>query len=252
MGEQDHGFLVGSVWPTNRTGILGDVELDGRLPKAIELIHVTMDFQEGTQEEFSRSIPGYEVKVAGLMERKPDLIRVLGAPPFMILGLDGERRVIQTWEQKYGVPVFTSGQNHVRALRALGVERFVGATYLPDNLNDVFAQYLREAGFDVIAMEGMDAPFHEVPHIPAMVIAEHFKQLFRRHAGAEALYLLGSAWKVLDVIDDIECSLGVPVVYPLTARSWETQLRFGLSQPISGYGRLLSDMPDLGPPPVRR
>ena len=134
--------------------------------RPIKLVHVTMDFQEGTEEEFSRSIPSYEAKAAGLMDQKPDLIRVLGAPPFMILRFDGESRVIRGWEEKYGVPMFTSGQNHVRALRALGVTRLLGGTYLPDNLNNIFAQYLREAGFDVIAMEGMDAPFHEVPNMP--------------------------------------------------------------------------------------
>ena len=96
-------------------------------------------------------------------------------------------------------------------------------------------------------MEGMDAPFHEVPNIPPTEIAEHLKQSFRRHPGAEALYLLGSAWKVLDVLEDIEQSVGVPVIYPLTARSWETQLRLGFREPIPGYGRLLSEMPDLGP-----
>ena len=247
MAQQDREWLVGSVWPTNRSGVLGDTELDGRLPAAIRLVHVTMDFQEGTQEEFARSIPGYEARAAGLMEQKPDLVRVLGAPPFMILGFDGERRVIEGWEDKYGVPMFTSGQNHVRALRALGVKRLLGGTYLPDNLNNIFARYLREAGFDVIAMEGMDAPFHEVPDIPAADIAGHLEQSFRRHSGAEALYLLGSAWKILDAIDDIEESLGVPVVYPLTARNWETQLRLGFRQPIPGYGRLLSELPDLGP-----
>ena len=91
----------------------------------------------------------------------------------------------------------------------------------------------------------MDAPFHEVPNIPPTQIAEHLKQSFRRHPGAEALYLLGSAWKVLGVLEDIEDSVGVPVIYPLTARSWETQQRLGFREPISGYGKLLSEMPDL-------
>ena len=48
MAEQDREYLVGSVWPTNRSGVLGDTELDGRLPPGIKLVHVTMDFQEGT------------------------------------------------------------------------------------------------------------------------------------------------------------------------------------------------------------
>ena len=42
-------------------------------------------------------------------------------------------------------------------------------------------------------------------------------------------------------------SLGVPAVYPLTARSRETQLRLRFREPVTGYGRLMSEMPDLGP-----
>lgn len=244
------GPLVGSVWPTNRSGTLGDGELDQKLPSAIRLVHTTMDFQEGTEEEFSRSIPGYEAKAAELARQGSDLIRVLGAPPFMLLGFAGEGRVVSDWERKYGVPMFTSGQNHVRALRALGARRVLGATYLPDNLNAVFANYLRDAGFDILAMEGMDAPFHQVPQVPAAAIFDHLKALFQRHPGAEALYLLGSAWKVLEILSPLEQALGAPVVYPLTARNWETQLRLGFRQPIPGYGRLLSEMPDPGPPVV--
>ena len=42
MAQSEREYLVGSVWPTNRSGILGDTELDGRLPPAIKLVHVTM------------------------------------------------------------------------------------------------------------------------------------------------------------------------------------------------------------------
>ena len=180
------------------------------------------------------------------MDQKPDLIRVLGAPPFMILRFDGESRVIRGWEEKYGVPMFTSGQNHVRALRALGVTRLLGGTYLPDNLNNILRpstcgrRASTSSPWKAWTRRSTRCPTSRPPHI-----AEHLKQSFHRHPGAEALYLLGSAWKILDVLEDIEDSVGVPVIYPLTARCWETQLRLGFRQPIPGYGRLLSEMPDL-------
>ena len=245
MAQAQKQFLVGSVWPTNRSGILGDQELDPKLPAAIKLVHLTMDFQQGTEGEFAAAIPGYEAKVAELAAQKADLIRVLGAPPFMIQGVAGERAILDAWEKKYQVPMVTSSLNHVRAFKTLGVHKVVGATYLPENLNTIFGNYLTDAGFDVLAIEGVDVPFHDVPKVPATEFYEHLVKIFARHKDAECLYMLGSAWKTLSIIDQLEETLGVPVVHPLPARCWETQMRLGLRQPIKGYGRLLAEMPEL-------
>lgn len=245
MAGTDRHFLVGSVWPTNRSGTLGDGELDSKLPAAIKLVHLTMDFQHGTEAEFAAAIPGYEAKVAELAAQKADLIRVLGAPPFMIQGYQKECEIIENWEKKYNVPMFTSSLNHCRAFRTLGVKRVVGATYLPPNLNAIFSRYLTEAGFDVLAIEGVDVPFHDVPKVPAEEFYEHLIRIFARHRRGECLYMLGSAWKTLSIIEPLEKTLGVPVVHPLPARNWETQMRLGLRQPIEGYGRLLAEMPAL-------
>ena len=90
----------------------------------------------------------------------------------MLLGYKGEQEVIGSWEKKYGVPMFTSGQNHVHALRTLGIKKFVGASYFPEKLNTIFARYFTEAGFQVLAMEGIDAPFADVPRVPPEQIFE--------------------------------------------------------------------------------
>ena len=244
MAQTKSRFLVGSVWPTNRTGLLGDNELDKKLPPAIQLLHLTMNFTRGTEEEFAVSMPGYESRAAELAAQNADLIRVLGAPPFMLLGFNGEHQTIETWEKKYRVPMFTSGQSHVHALRTLGVKKLVGATYFPEKLNAIFAKYMREAGFDVLAMEGIDVPFADVPKVPPAEIYVHLKKMFEKYADAEGMYMLGSAWNTLGIIDQLEQTLDVPVVHPLPARSWETQMRLGLRQPIPGYGRLLAEMPE--------
>ena len=237
-------YLVGSVWPTNRTGVLGDKELDPRLPSSIELVHLSMGFTQGTQAEFRASMPGYEAKAAELAALKPDLIRVIGAPPFMLLGYEGERETIRAWESRYGIPMVTSGMNHVRAFRTLGVRRLVGASYFPEHLNDLFRAYLTDAGFEVLGMEGIDVPFADVPKVPSSEIHRQLTEMFARHPGGECLYMLGSAWKTLDIIEPLEADLGVPVVHALPARCWETQMRLGVRQPIPGYGRLLAEMPE--------
>ncbi len=242
MQASQRQFIVGTVNPTNRPGPRNP-ELDDKLPSNVKFISNSMSFSRGTKEEFEASIPGYEAKVGELVEMKADLVRASGAPPFMLLGFKGEGEIIRRWEEKYGVPMFTSGQSHVRALRALNVRSFVGVSYFPAEMNGIFARYFSEAGFEVLAMEGIEVAFADVPAVPPMHIFEAVKKLFEQHSGAEGIYMLGSAWKTLEIIDPLEKALSVPVIHPAPARCWQTQLHLGLRNPIGGYGRLLAGMP---------
>lgn len=244
MAEAQKEYVVGSIRATNRPGSGKAMELDDKLPRAIRLIHLTMNFMRGSEEEFGASMPGYESKVAELAAMSVDLIRPGGAPPFMLLGFEGERQIIRGWEKKYGIPMFTSGQNHVRALRTLGIRKFVGASYFPEKLTAVFSRYFTEAGFEVLSMEGIRVPFADVPKLAPGEICDTIKKMFEKHRDAEGIYMLGSAWKTLGIIDQLEQTLGVPVVHPSPARCWETQVRLGFHQPVPGYGRLLAEMPE--------
>jgi maleate cis-trans isomerase len=63
-----------------------------------------------------------------------------------------------------------------------------------------------------------------------------------KHPKADAVYLLGSGWRVLPVIDVLEQDLGIPVVHPVPARCWEIQKRLHINEPVPGYGVLLEEM----------
>jgi maleate cis-trans isomerase len=243
MSETQREYIVGTVRPTNRPEAGQEIDLEAKISAQIKFLTRTMNFTRGTEEEFRTSMPGYEAKAAELVKMNAELVRPSGAPPFMLLGYKGEQEMISGWEKKYGVQMFTSGQNHVRALRALGIKKFVGASYFPENMNSIFARYFAEAGFQVLAMEGIDAPFANVPKVPPEQIFEFIKAVAAKHKGAEGIYMLGSAWKTLDIIDRLEKATGLPVIHPGPARCWETQLRLGLRHPMSGYGRLLAEMP---------
>lgn len=243
MAETQKEFLVGTVRPTNRPEAGQGINLDTLIPAKIKFVTLTMNFTRGTEAEFSTSMPGYEAKAAELAKKGADLVRPSGAPPFMMLGYKGEQELIASWEKKYNVQMFTSGQNHVRALRTLGIKKFVGASYFPEKMNAIFSRYFTEAGFQVLAMDGIDTPFADVPKVPPEKILEFMKRVAARHKDAEGIYMLGSAWKTLDIIDDLEQSTGLTVVHAGPARCWETQLRLGLQHPIAGYGKLLAEMP---------
>lgn len=243
MTETKGAYLVGTVRPTNRPEAGQEVDLDAKIPAKIRFVTLTMNFTRGTEEEFRTSMPGYEAKAAELAKMSADLVRPGGAPPFMLLGYRAEQELIMSWERKYGVQMFTSGQNHVRALRTLGINKFVGASYFPEKMNAIFARYFTDAGFKVLAMEGIDSPFADVPRVPPERILQFMKQIAAKHGSADGIYMLGSAWRTIDLIEELEKATGLPVIHAGPARCWETQLRLGLRYPLPGYGRLLAEMP---------
>lgn len=241
MAEKE--YLVGTVRPTNRPESGQELDLDTLIPEKIKFVALTMNFTRGTEEEFSKSMPGYEAKAAELAKMGAHLVRPSGAPPFMLLGYQREQELIASWEKKYGVQMFTSGQNHVHAMRTLGIKKFVGASYFPEQMNNIFARYFTDAKFEVLSMEGIDSPFADVPKVPAAEILEFMKRIAAKHKEAEGIYMLGSAWKTLEIIEPLEKSTGLTVVHAGPARCWETQLRLGVRHPIKGYGKLLAEMP---------
>jgi len=233
--------VVGCIKPTMRPG--GLEELIRMLPEGIGVIPLFLEISEGTTAEFKRVFTRVEPLVAKLAEHGCDIIHAEGAPPFMLLGYSGEAKLLAQWEKKYKKPVFTSGTNHVRALRALSVKSFVGATYFTGSINDVFAKYFSAAGFRVLGMEGMSTAFENVGQMSSHEVYAHVKRCFLKHPKAQAIYLLGSGWRVLPIIDLLEQDLGVPVIHPVPARCWEIQHRLSVREPVAGYGRLLAEMP---------
>jgi maleate isomerase len=234
--------ILGIIKPSNRPGRAED--LVAILPPGIEIIHSNLNIYRGSPEELTQAIAEYDPKIAELSARGAQLIHPAGAPP-LLLGYAGEQDLIARWERSCGVPVFTNGSSQVNALRALGATSIVGVSYFPGPINASFARYYEEAGFDVLDMVGMDVAFQDVPKIPRAEIHEFVKAQFLRNASADAIYMLGPAWRTMDLIAGWEQEFGVPVVHHVPAQSWEMQRRFGIRHPVQGYGRLVADLPPL-------
>ncbi len=233
--------IVGLIKPTMRPGSLE--EFIRLLPDGIGVIPLFLKIQRGTEEEFLQVLSAFEDKVNELAELKVDLIHPEGAPPFMVHGYKGEEKIVSEWERKYKIPIVTAAMTQVEALRVLKAKRIVGVTYFSGEINQIFSRYFVDAGFDVMAMEGISVAFEDVGRLSSQEVYAHTRKAFLRHPGADAIYMLGSGWRTLDIIHLLEEDLQVPVVHAVPARVWAIQKRLHVRQPVRGYGRLLEDMP---------
>jgi len=235
--------IAGVIHPTLRPG--ATEEFIRLLPEGIGVLPLFLNIRRGTREEFATVMEAYEQQIALLAEQGCDAIHPNGAPPFMVKGRAEETRIVAEWERKYKIPIFTSGQNHVAALHALKAKSFVGATYFTGEINSTFAQYFIDAGCDVRSMDGIDVPFDKVQELSGEQVYAHIKKSFLKCKGGDAIYMLGSGWRTLGILDMLEKDLGVPVVHPVTARVWEFQKRLHVNEKRAGYGHLLEFLPPL-------
>lgn len=235
--------IVGLINPTLRPGMTEEVIR--LMPEGIGILPLFLNIHRGTSDEFKTQLKAYEAKIEELVPQKCDCIHPNGAPPFMVHGFKGEAKIVDKWEKKYKVPIFTSGQNHINALKALKAKSIVGATYFPGKINGVFARYFEDAGFKVKSMDGIDVPFEKVQELSSHDVYAHIKKAFLKSKGADAIYMLGSGWRTLGIVDTLEQDLGVPVIHPVPARVWEFQKRLSVNEPRAGYGTLLATLPDL-------
>ena len=233
--------VVGCVKPTHRPGSLE--EFIRLLADGIGVVPVYLNFQRGTEEEFRGALNAVHEKVAELAKEGVDLIHPEGAPPFMAQGFSGEAKITRDWEGEFKIPIVTAGQTQVEALRALGVKKFVGVTYFTGSINDMFTRYFQEAGFEVLAMEGMEAAFADVGRLAATEIYAHTRRAFLTNPDADGIYMLGTGWRCLDIVHLLEEDLQVPVVHAVPARVWAVQKRLHVRQRVKGFGRLLEEMP---------
>ncbi|MFQ5852145.1 MAG: hypothetical protein ACE5JU_16360 [Candidatus Binatia bacterium] len=233
--------VVGLIKPTMRPGSLE--EFIRLLPEGIGVIPFFLGIQRGTEDEFRQVMDAYEVKIAELADLGVDLIHPEGAPPFMVQGYRGEQDIVKKWEDKCKISIVTAGMTQIEALRVLNRRKILGVTYFSGKINDTFSRYFVEAGFDVVAMEGIPVSFEDVGRLSSQEVYAHTRKAFLQHPDADAIYMLGSGWRTLDIIGLLEQDLQVPVVHPVPTRVWAIQKRLHVSQPVTGYGCLLEKMP---------
>jgi maleate cis-trans isomerase len=232
---------VGVIKPTYDSGTL--VEFIRLLPDGIGVIPVYLGLKEHTAKEYLAALDSYHDKIAELAEKHVDLIHPEGAPPFLIRGYKVEQELVKSWEEEFKAPIATSGMTQTEAFRALGIKKLLGVTFHDKTINDMFAGYFIEAGFDLVAIEGMPVERSRRQTISCEEIYSHIKSLFLKHSDVDGIYLQGSGtWRAVDVVP-LEEDLGIPVVHPVAARVWYIQKRLRIRQPVKGAGRLLEQMP---------
>ena len=235
--------VIGLIKPTMRPG--STEEMIKLLPEGIGVIPLFLNVRRGAREEFQAAIKAYEPLIQQLAEQECDIILPEGAGPFVILGFEGERDLVRKWEKKYGRPMVTSSTSQVNSMKALGIKKPLVVSYATGVTDKDRDTYFTKAGFKVAGQPVIPLPdFEKAGQISAHEVYAYIKKEALRMPKADGMVMRGSGWRSLETVEWLEQDLGIPVVHAVTARIWEVQKRLNVNQKLTGFGRLLAEMPD--------
>ena len=139
-----------------------------------------------------------------------------------------------------GVPVFNASEADHAGLKAFGAQKIAIVTPFNAEVDQVVKANAEEAGFDVVAIKGTEAP--SLPAICETPI-DDIKAVFAAVAQSDcdAILQVGTALPVVAIIEELEAELGKPIVACNAAVYWQALRAIGISDKMQGYGRLFSE-----------
>ena len=169
---------------------------------------------------------------AQLAEHSPDAVMWACTSGSFVYGPKGAQRQIDELASAAGVPASSTSAAFAAALAHLGVTRVTIAASYPQDVADLFVEYLAAAGVDVVAMgsSGIDTAAEVGTLTPEQVVE---LAVANDHPDAEALLVPDTAMHTLGVIPALEERLGKPVLTANQVTIWHG-LRLAGNSPSSG------------------
>ena len=192
-------------------------------------------------EETAKAYKGYDV----------DLVVFCCTSGSSIRGLGWDIECINKIEAACGAPGLTSSTAVLEALRAVGTKKLAVLTPYPDDTNQAEKKFLEDNGFEVTNIVGMDVSYirrdrdNPTPgdYIKKLDADEYF--LYRNSLdmdlkGADTFFLSCMGIATLEIIDDLEKALGVPVITSQQATLWSALRHCRVGAKDSSLGKLFT------------
>jgi maleate isomerase len=160
-------------------------------------------------------------------------------------GIAYSKQLEERIQKAAGVPGVTPATAIVEALHHFGAKKLSVATPYPEWNNAMLLRYLDEAGFAVLNLEGDPRPASVAIREPMWdQVPESIVEFAAKVCLPEADVLLCpcTAWRALEVVEELEQRLGIPVVTANQTAIWATFRKLGISPSIHGFGRLLESL----------
>ena len=174
-----------------------------------------------------------------LLDKGADAILLLGTSVTFYKGAAHNQRLIDSMQTATKRPATTMSSAIVDALRSRGGKRLAVATGYTDEVNGQFRVFLKESGFDVVALRGLRL-LTPPDNLPRSELETFVIEVFLAAPNPDALVLAFASTPTLDLIGPLETRCQVPVVSARPHAFWSGVRLLGVKAGVDGFGTVLS------------
>ena len=208
-------------------------------PDGVGMIAVTCMVGGWNEEAYRKALARADECARELKRRDCDFVIHDGAPLVLSQGKGFETKLIQKLESITGVPCTTAAAAALDAFRELSVSRLAVVDPYPPDLNEKVAGYLKAWGFEASSVVSLGTDFTASSIASVADLYQAAKRAVREAGNADGIYIPCANFPVMDVIEDIETDLGLPVVTNMTSLLYVAFKTIHIHEKINGCGRLM-------------
>lgn len=125
------------------------------------------------------------------------------------------------------------------AFEALKLRRLALLTPYPEEINQKLREFLLRQGIEVPVMGSFNEPDDLIAARIRTDILRDAAIRLGQEPDVDAVFVSCTSMRVVDVADEIETSIGKPVIASNQAMAWHCLRLGGIADPLQGFGRLL-------------
>ena len=193
----------------------------------------------GGMEERTRAYrEGLDGPAQALGEVRPAIVLLAHTASSYALGWGREQPLVDRIASLCRAPALLAAHAVRVALHHLGVTRLALGTPYPESISRQGRAYWEAAGFQIVG-------YHRLAGVTDIYseTEERAAELARRAdtPEAQAVLISGTGLPTVGALERLERELGMPVVSSNQACLWRALRLAGVSEPVTGFGRLLRE-----------
>lgn len=214
-------------------------------PEGLTWCFATLGLSELQRRDFDEALRAVEVAARELAQRKVSVVAYSGIPLTTAQGSRYHQELKARIQAQVGsIPAETDSNLVMQALQALGIRRVSVVTPYQRPILENLIRVLEHHDFEVVSAKGRELALAElISELDGDSAYEAALESYREQPGTDGFFLSCPQWPVVANIGRLERATGKPVVTQLQAILWWTLATLGLPDRVSGYGRLLAEMP---------
>lgn len=228
--------VLGMIFPPAHYPVPPEAKL--LYPKGVTFLADDVAFSGMTIEGYDEAVPRIVPAAMRLKERGAQAISIMGTSLTFYKGAAYNQELIANVHKATGLPATSMSNGIVDGLKVAGAKRVAVATAYTDSVNATLERFLKESGFEVITIQGLN--LIRAINVTQDQLFEFSAKVYASASKADTLLVSCGGLKTIDLLVPLEAKCKVPVVSSTPHALMNAVRMAGVSPRATGFGSVLA------------